>query len=145
MFGPPITYWTARFESKHRIAKNFAASAKNVKNITKTLSERQQMRAASIFYNGMFSCDDFILPQQVLMKKNMSSDTNFLKELKNFMSEEDLIVSEITVMSQKYKNADLIVLEMNESGPDTVDSCEEKESVLCLQDLLLHSKLVAVF
>ena len=112
MFGPPITYWTARFESKHRIAKNFAASAKNVKNITKTLSERQQMRAASVYYNGMFSCDDFILPQNVLMKKNLSSDSNFLKELKNFMSDEDLIVSEITVISQKYRNGDLIVLEI---------------------------------
>ena len=21
MYGPPVTYWTARFESKHRIAK----------------------------------------------------------------------------------------------------------------------------
>ena len=47
VFGPPLAYWTGRFESKHRIAKNFAESAKNVKNITKTLSERQQMRAAS--------------------------------------------------------------------------------------------------
>jgi hypothetical protein len=133
MFGPPITYWTARFESKHRIAKNFAASAKNVKNITKTLSERQQMRAASIFYNGMFSCDDFILPQQVLMKKNMSSDTNFLKELKNFMSEEDLIVSEITVMSQKYKNADLIVLDMTD--PDRM-------KVGLIQSILVKKKKV---
>ena len=91
------------------------------------------MRAASIFYNGMFSCDDFILPQKVLMKKNMSSDTNFLKELKNFMSEEDLIVSEITVMSQKYKNADLIVLEMND--PDRM-------KVGLIQSILVKKKKV---
>ena len=91
------------------------------------------MRAASIFYNGMFSCDDFILPQQVLMKKNMSSDTNFLKELKNFMSEEDLIVSEITVMSQKYKNADLIVLDMTD--PDRM-------KVGLIQSILVKKKKV---
>ena len=47
MFGPPVSYWTARFESKHCIAKSIAASSRNVINITKTLTERQQMRAAS--------------------------------------------------------------------------------------------------
>ena len=42
-----ILYFILTAISKHRIAKNFAESAKNVKNITKTLSVRQQMRAAS--------------------------------------------------------------------------------------------------
>ena len=45
--GPPVGYWTTRFESKHRVAKNIAFSAKNVLNISKTLAVRQQMRMAS--------------------------------------------------------------------------------------------------
>ena len=32
VYGPPITYWTGRYEAKHRIAKSFADSSKNVKN-----------------------------------------------------------------------------------------------------------------
>ena len=32
-FGPPMTYWTARYESRHRIGKSTAESAKNFKEI----------------------------------------------------------------------------------------------------------------
>ena len=32
-FGPPMNYWTARYESRHRIAKSSATSAKNFKEI----------------------------------------------------------------------------------------------------------------
>jgi hypothetical protein len=32
-FGPPMNYWTARYESRHRIAKSTAESAKNFKEI----------------------------------------------------------------------------------------------------------------
>ena len=50
LYGPPLSYWTARFESKHRIAKNVAESCKNFKNITLTVANRQQMRMASVYY-----------------------------------------------------------------------------------------------
>ena len=39
MFGPPMSYWTGRFESKHRVAKSAAHAAKNVINITKTIRD----------------------------------------------------------------------------------------------------------
>ena len=52
LFGPPMTYWTARFESKHRVSKNIAESSKNFKNISLTVSVRQQMRMASVYYKG---------------------------------------------------------------------------------------------
>ena len=32
-FGPPMNYWTARYESRHRIGKSTAESAKNFKEI----------------------------------------------------------------------------------------------------------------
>ena len=51
LFGPPLAFWTARFESKHRVSKNTAESAKNFKNISWTVSSRQQMRMASVFYH----------------------------------------------------------------------------------------------
>ena len=44
LYGPPMSYWTARYESRHRIAKNTANSAKNYRNISLTISTRQQMR-----------------------------------------------------------------------------------------------------
>ena len=30
LFGPPMAYWTARYESRHRIAKNTANSATKI-------------------------------------------------------------------------------------------------------------------
>ena len=61
-----------------------------MKNITKTLSERQQMRAASVFYRGMYESDNFRLPQQdVTYKRNVIGDNPFNQELFNIMGEDD--------------------------------------------------------
>ena len=47
-FGPPLGFWTGRYESKHRVAKAIAESSKNFKNISLTVATRQQLRMASI-------------------------------------------------------------------------------------------------
>jgi hypothetical protein len=64
-FGPPQSYWTGRYESKHRVAKSVAEASKNFINISHTISHRQQMRICSTYYNGMFSCTAFKLPTVV--------------------------------------------------------------------------------
>ena len=133
VFGPPLSYWTGRFEAKHRVAKSFAESAKNVKNITKTLSERQQMRAASVFYSGMFNSQAYSLPQQVSYKKNVPSDTPFHQELKNFMSEKDMLCSEVHANGQFYKNGDLVILEVEDS---------DKMKVGVIQTILIKNDAV---
>jgi hypothetical protein len=46
-FGPFNLYWTARGEAKHRTFVNFAESAKNFKNITKTFAVKNQAQLAS--------------------------------------------------------------------------------------------------
>ena len=114
MFGPPMSYWTGRFESKHRVAKSTAESAKNVINVTKTISERQQMRAASVFYRGMFNFAKFSLPETVVLKQDINETSSFHITLKTFMSNDDFICNEIFVNNQTYKNDDLIVLEVSD-------------------------------
>ena len=43
-----------------------------MKNIALTLCERQQMRAASIYFRGMFNTEDYTVPEQdVLYKKDL--------------------------------------------------------------------------
>ena len=133
VFGPPITYWTGRFESKHRIAKNFAETSKNVKNITKTLSERQQMRAASVFYSGMFNSRAMSLPQEVTYKKNLPSDTPFNQRLRSFMQDEDMLCSEIIAYGQVYKNGELVVLQ--------VEDCD-KVKIGLIQSILIKNDKV---
>ena len=120
MFGPVMCYWTGRFESKHRVAKSTSESAKNVINVTKTIAERQQLRAASVFYNGMFNVSRFSLPEAVTLKDDIKDDSTFHNELKAFMSNDSLISSEIFVNNQTYKNGDLLALDVEDDFNITV-------------------------
>ena len=129
MFGPPMAYWTGgvkylvfsfwiyilgRYESKHRVAKSTAESAKNVVNVTKTIAERQQMRAASTFYRGMFNYEKFSLSGPVSMKKDIKDTNEFNSELRAFMSDKGVICNEVFVNNLSYKTGDLLVLHVTD-------------------------------
>jgi hypothetical protein len=116
LFGPPLCYWTARFESKHRISKNTAESAKNFKNISLTVSVRQQMRMASIYYRGMFETKKFTLPEKVKYKNDLQPASAMWIEIKEVMGASDLVCTEIIASHQKYKKGDLVVTEVVDGG-----------------------------
>ena len=63
----------------------------------------------------MFTSSEFKLPHKLQYKKDLSEDSEFNMTLRSFMDEEDMICSEITVRDQKYKNGDLIVIEVKDS------------------------------
>ena len=111
LFGPPLVYWTARFESKHRVSKNIAESAKNFKNISLTVSVRQQMRMASVYYRGMFETNEFTLPEKVFAKNDLPQG---LWRVTQFMNDEDLACSEIVANHQKYEKGNIVVVEVIE-------------------------------
>ena len=104
LYGPPMSYWTARYESRHRIAKNTAESSKNFKNISLTVSTRQQMRSSSVFYHGMFATSDLVISDKTSFKSNLKVVTDFDKAILPYMSEHDFLCSEIEVRSQQYKS-----------------------------------------
>ena len=118
MFGPPLSFWTARWESKHRVAKNIAESAKNFKNISFTVSHRQQLRMASVCYRGMFDTNDIQIPERATYRKDLQgehTDENW-QLVKNCMTLSDVVCEEVVVHQQKYKLDDLVVLEVLEYG-----------------------------
>ena len=122
LFGPPLAFWTARFESKHRISKNIAESAKNFKNITLTVTVQQQMRMASIYYRGMFDTSPHTLPEKVQYKKDLKSTPENLMLMKvgQFMGPRDLVCNEIVLNHQKYRKEDLVVLEVSDGIEDLI-------------------------
>ena len=107
-------FFSGRFESKHRVAKSTAESAKNVINVTKTIAERQQMRAASVFYRGMFNFEKYSVRGTVTMKKDIKDTTRFNTELKSFMSLDGVICGEVFVNNQTYRIGDLLVLHVTD-------------------------------
>ena len=111
LYGPPMSYWTARYESRHRIAKNTANSAKNYRNISLTISTRQQMRLSSVYYHGMFPKTDIVITQKATFKSSISGKTDFEKSILPYMTETDFVCTEIEVRSQLYRSGQLVVLE----------------------------------
>ena len=109
-FGPPKGFWTARFESKHRVSKNLAEAAKNFKNISLTLADRQQRRLASVYYRGMFTAEKFELPTRVARKKDFPTNTEFQKQIHENMGYNDIICDKIMANQQDYKVEDVVVL-----------------------------------
>lgn len=108
-FGPAMGFWTGRYESKHRVAKAVAESSKNFRNISLTISNRQQLRMASTYYHGMFPEEEFSLP--VLVKKRADlSDSDFDGSLRAFVGEEDLLCNEITWRERTYKVGTVVVI-----------------------------------
>ena len=110
-FGPPITYWTARYESRHRIAKSAAEASKNFKNISHTLSSRQQQRQSSVFYCGMFAVNDIVIKDKAMFVSDFRGDTELERFLVPLMDSDDYICKEVEYRSQVYTAGDLVVLE----------------------------------
>ena len=114
LYGPARNFWTARHESKHRVGKSLAVSGKNFINISKTISERQQMRLASIYYNGIIDNRSVIIKSQVRRKTDLSQKEKcspIYKEILEFCDDETLILNEIIFKNQKYETEDIVILE----------------------------------
>ena len=109
LYGPPTSYWTARYEAKHRIAKSIAESSKNFINITYTISLRTQRRACSIFYHGMFLTAEFQVPINVRCKKELGNSEIDLR-LGQLMDSHDFASNELEYKCRKYEAGDVLVL-----------------------------------
>ena len=96
-------------------------------------SERQQMRASSVFYQGMFNFTPFILPEVVVKKSEISEESIFYTSLKSFMGDNDFICNSVNVNSQEYRTGDIVVL-------DIIDS--DNISVGIVQTILIKKDLV---
>ena len=116
-FGPPCVYWTARWESRHRIAKNISEACKNFINITLTVFVRQQKRTSSIFYRGMYDTHNFLLPDKVWNKMEIPFMSS---EIDDLIGSSDLSCKEILVTGQKYKQKDLVVLDTLLGGDELI-------------------------
>ena len=118
LYGPAMSYWTARYESRHRIAKNVADSAKNFRNISLTLSTRQQMRLCSVYYHGMFETSDLIVSSKATYKSSLQGNTELEESILPFMENQDFLCSKVEFRSQQYESNQLVLLKVY--NPDEV-------------------------
>ena len=116
-----------------RIAKSTAESAKNFINISCTLSVRQQMRMASTYYTGIFDTSQIHLPEKVASRDDLPKGCQFYDKLSQFMTEKDILCSEIVWNGHMYKNGNIVVTHIDDENRITVGS---------IQCILVRSKSV---
>lgn len=55
--GPPVMYWSMRYESKHYPSKRCASASKNFVNVAKTVAIRHQLQIAHTLHEKYFKCN----------------------------------------------------------------------------------------
>ena len=85
------------------MAKLLARAAKNFKNVSKTVALRQQLRSASVFFEGIFS-QKVILPIRTRSKVDLLGDNspNMVSAVE-FMDDQSLLCQEVVKEGQLYK------------------------------------------
>ena len=73
------------------------------------------MRAASVFYHGMFNFVPYTLPEVVINKCEITEETNFNTNLKRFMGDSDILCNTIVVNNQEYLTGNLLVLQVTDA------------------------------
>ena len=79
------------------------------------MSVRQQMRMASVYYQGMFEVSQYCLPEKVVRQEdivNTSCTSVLWVRIKEFMSPTAVACSEMVYQHQKYSKGDLVVMEL---------------------------------
>ena len=112
LYGPPMAYWTARYESRHRLAKNTAESSKNFKNISLTIASRQQMRLSSVMYHGMFSSSKIFIMSKPMARNSLSDQTEAGRVLKTIMDSSDTLSTDVEYCGQVYRKRQLVITQL---------------------------------
>ena len=73
------------------------------------------MRAASVFYKGMFNNEAVIMPHEVTFKTSIVDDSSFSVDLRRFMNDKDMLTKEVVANGQTYVNGDLIVINIEDT------------------------------
>lgn len=72
--GPPVRYWSMRFEVRHQIFKDLAKSTHCFKNICLTLAKRFQLALAYKFLNNIFDSQLFVAGQSEVTINTLPAD-----------------------------------------------------------------------
>ena len=85
-------------------------AAKIFINISKTVSNRQQLRMASIYYHGMFNYEEYELPVLVKQKTELS-DSGIEGNLISILGSRDLVAKQIVWRDRVYEEDMVVVIQ----------------------------------
>jgi len=114
--GPPIRYWSMRYESNHYPFKKIAGVSSNFKNIAKTLANRNQLvLSQQLKKKNWFSKNIDITNEDLTKFSNVPYAQTFSEKVETFPDDTSIVLSKsITMNGITYKVGTWVFLENNE-------------------------------
>ena len=118
MYGPLISLWGMRMESKHVYFKTVIKASKNFRNVAKTCARRHQMAQISYAYAGLFPRTKHEIPDDAVHAESMKSQTSdkFLQRYLNSLNSKSLILKKVKVFGTLYSPGNILILKKELPG-----------------------------
>ena len=118
-YGPLISLWAMRMESKHTYFKGLIKASKNFKNAPKTCAFRHELAQVSYRFYGLFPINKFDIPANSLSLRDTLSTSdgdNYLMKASEVLDGDGLILTNIKIFGTLYSPGMLVVMEKESFG-----------------------------
>ena len=118
-YGPLISLWAMRMESKHTYFKGVIKASKNFKNAPKTCASRHELAQVSYRFYGLFPISKFDIPANSLSLRDtilISEKDAYLMKASEILDEDSLILTQIKIFGTLYSPGMVLVMKKESYG-----------------------------
>ena len=121
-YGPLISMWAMRMESKHTYFKGIIRASKNFKNVSKTCASRHELAQICYRYYGLFPTNKFdIPPNSVCLEDHVDFSTDVhIKQVALILPKQSLILKSLKIRGTLYTPGMVAVIEKISQGVSKV-------------------------
>ena len=117
-FGPLISVWAMRMESKHTYFKSVLRASKNFKNVAKTCASRHELAQVCHRYYGLFPVNKFDIPAKSAPLESYlhTSSDSFVHQAAQHLQKDCLILRNMKIFGTLYSPGAIIVMKKESLG-----------------------------
>ena len=117
-YGPLISLWGMRMESKHTYFKNVIKASKNFRNVPKTCASRHELAQVCYRYYGLFPTNKFDIPAKSVSLAHYSDTSNdiFVKSASQVLQGDSLILNNVKIHGTLYSPGMIVVMKKEALG-----------------------------
>ena len=117
-YGPLISLWAMRMESKHTYFKGVIKASKNFKNVSKTCASRHELAQVCYRYYGLFPVNKFDIPSNsVSLTEHRDSSTDIhIRQASQVLRSDSLILTNVKIHGTVYSPGMIVVMKKESLG-----------------------------
>ena len=117
-FGPLISVWAMRMESKHTYFKSVLRASKNFKNVAKTCAARHELAQVCHRYYGLFPVNKLDIPANSAPLESYLSTTSDLHihQAAQFLQKDCLILRNFKIFGTLYSPGTIVIMKKESLG-----------------------------